>query len=558
VGRKEGICFAKFISFFSGSFKFNLSEGSPSDRVYVRKSSGLIRAISPGSALIANLVGIGIIVNIFWVAFASALYPNADLVATVPISFLMSILVAYVYWVLASAMPRTGGDYVYVGRIIHPGLGFMVNAMFVGIMITFAGPFAGPFFTGIVLPMLLGDLASATKNPYFTNLISLTTSPFVQFEIGVVIVTVVLLIMLLPVKWVFRTVVGLFGASAVVYVLFMGLLLSSSNSAFVSSFNANSGTTVSAVIAAAHNAGVNTDVTLSGTFIGIVYTMLSFIGYANSAYFAGEVSGAPKRSQGIAIMLSPIIFAVLTYFLYYEIYNVFGRTFLVASSSLAATSNTAWTNYTSILPSPAYLVSYLSNNVFLTAAVPIGLMITFIGFVIVYYLIPVRNIFAWSFDRVIPAKFAAVTDKGVPWVAVLFWGAVAYLSLYLATFTTVFNYLAYTNFGWWIAVAIVMFAATIFPYRKKDLYNSAPSNVRTKLGPVPLISILGAIGIGLSLFVSYATILPSYTGAPLNPVYIASILLIFVIAFIIYIVSYFYHKSRGVPVDLIAKELPPT
>ncbi|MGI0081509.1 MAG: hypothetical protein ACRECH_18055, partial [Nitrososphaerales archaeon] len=339
----------------------------------------------------------------------------------------------------------------------------------------------------------------------------------------------------------------------------MAMLLTSSNSAFNAGFNAHSGTSVSAIIAAAQSAplNVNSTGTLGGTFIGLVYTMLSFIGYANSAYFAGEVSGEPKKSQGISIMLSPLIFAALTYFLYYEIYNVFGRDFLVASSSLATSGSAAWANTLVALPSPAYLVSFISSNAILTALIPIGLLITFIGFVIVYFFVPTRNIFAWSFDRVIPAKFASVTSRGVPWVSVAFWGAVAYLSLYLAVYTTVFNYLAYTNFGWWIAVAIVMFAAAIFPFKKKDLYNSAPSNVRIKLGPVPLITILGAVGIVLSLFVSYATILPSYTGTLLNPLNIVSILLIFVIAFVIYVISYAYHKSKGVPVELVSKELPP-
>jgi basic amino acid/polyamine antiporter, APA family len=531
------------------------------DQVYVRKSSGLIRAIPARNALIANLVGIGIVVNIFWVVFASAIYPNANLVDTVPISFVMSAVVAYIYWVLSSAMPRTGGDYIYVGRIIHPGLGFMVNAMFVGIMVTFAGPFAGPYFTGDVLPMLLGDLASATKNSYFTSLIPWTQTANAQFEIGLIIVTIVVLIMFLPVKWILRTVIAIFSLSAIVYVVFMGLLLSSSNSAFVSSFNTQSGTTVAAVIAAASKAGVSSAVTFGGTFIGIVYTMLSFVGYANSAYFAGEVSGAPRRSQGIAIMFAPIVMAIASFFLYYEIYQVFGRGFLVASSSLATSTNTAvssaWYTHLVAIPSPAYLVSFISNNYLLTALVPIGLMATFVGFVIVYYMIPVRNIFAWSFDRVIPAKFADVTRTGVPWVSVLFWGAIAYLSLYLATYTTIFDYLAYTNFGWWVAVAIVMFAAAIFPFRKKDLFKSAPSNVTKKIGPVPLITILAAVGIGLSLFVSYATILPSYTGFAVNTTDIVSILLIFVLAFIVYVISYYYHKHKGVPVELIAKELPP-
>lgn len=41
--------------------------------------------------------------------------------------------------------------------------------------------------------------------------------------------------------------------------------------------------------------------------------MLSYIGYANSAYFAGEVKGDPKSAQGLAIFTAPIIFAVIIY-----------------------------------------------------------------------------------------------------------------------------------------------------------------------------------------------------------------------------------------------------
>ena len=535
------------------------SNGNKNDgaNVYVRKSSGLVRAISSRNALIANLVGIGIVVNLFWVAFASAIYPNADLVATVPISLLLSLVVAYVYWLLASAMPRTGGDFVYVGRILHPGLGFMVNAMFVGIMVTWAGVFPGPFFGGSVLPMFFANLASATGNSYWSSAAAWAATQNAEFLVGAIIVTAVILIMFLPVKWIFRAIVGVFVISAIVYVIYIAMLLPVSNATFVSGFDAKSGTNVTSVISAASKAGVVSTVTLGGTFIGIVYTMLSFIGYQNSAYFAGEVSGEPRKSQGIAIMIAPLIFAALTYVLYYETYAVFGRDFLVASSSLAATANSAWTNYAPVLPSPAYLVSFIYSNPILVAAIPFGLLITFIGFAITYFFIPIRNIFAWAFDRVIPTKFAEVKGNGVPWIAVLFWGAIAYISLWISVYTTIFNYLAYTNFGWWIAVAIVMVAATVFPFRKKDIYNSAPSIVRKEIGRIPVISIVGVIGIILSVFTAYSTILPSYTGAPLNPTYIASILLIFLIAFIVYIASYLYHKSKGVPVELVSKELPP-
>jgi hypothetical protein len=51
--------------------------------------------------------------------------------------------------------------------------------------------------------------------------------------------------------------------------------------------------------------------------------------------------------------------------------------------------------------------------------------------------------------------------------------------------------------------------------------------------------------------------LPALTGMPITPVYTASMLAIFVVAIVIYAISYFYQKSKGVPIDLVAKELPP-
>ena len=102
-----------------------------------------------------------------------------------------------------------------------------------------------------------------------------------------------------------------------------------------------------------------------------------------------------------------------------------------------------------------------------------------------------------------------------------------------------------------------MLAAIIFPYRRKEIFDSSPKIVRYKVGPVPLLSIAGVVGFILSLFISYSTILPAFNGFPINPVYVVSMLFVMVAGLIIYAISYFYQKSRGVPMDLATKELPP-
>jgi APA family basic amino acid/polyamine antiporter len=521
--------------------------------LYVRKSSGLTRNVSSTDAFISNLVGMGILINIFWVVFASASYPGADLTATVFTGVIINLLVAYVYWMLSTAMPRTGGDYVWVGRIIHPSIAFMVNALFVVLMVTWAGVF--PFFNAAFnLQMLFTSLAISSGNPAYAGMAAALTDTTTIFLVSIVTVTLVILTMLLSTKNIFRIVIALFAVQAVIYVIFMGMMATTSHAAFVAAFNAKSGTTVEAMVSDATNL-LGSPITFTGeaTAVGLVYTMTSFIGYANSAYFAGEVKGDPRKSQGIAIFASPIIFAVLIYVLYAGLYNVFGHDFLVASSVL-------WVNGKSPLPSmpsPAYLMSYLTDNPTLAMLAPLSLVVNNFGFAMVYFFVPTRNIFAWAFDRVIPVKFATVDKRGVPYYAVIIYAIIAYASVYITVYTSWFNYLYYANFGWWIAVAVVMLAAAIFPFRRKDIFSSSPKIVTYKIGPVPVLTIVGIVGIFASLFISYATLLPSFTGFPINPIYVVSMVFVMIAALVIYAISYFYQKSRGIPMDLAMKELPP-
>jgi amino acid transporter len=332
------------------------------------------------------------------------------------------------------------------------------------------------------------------------------------------------------------------------------MMLSTSNAAFVAAFNAKSGTTVDSIVTSGTTMiGAPITYTSAATSIGIVYTMLSFIGYANSAYFAGEVKGDPRKSQGLAIFVSPIIFAVFIYILYASMYNVFGHDFLVASATLFVNGKSPLP----VIPSPAYLISYMTDNPTLAFLVPFGLFLNDIGFAIVYFFVPIRNIFAYSFDRVLPAKFAAVDKRGVPYYTVLLYAIIAYFSVYVNVYQGWFAFTSYANFGWWIAVAIVMFAAAIFPFKRKDIFESSPKIVTYKIGPVPLLTICGGVGIFLSLFISYSAIVPAWTGFPINPWWVASSLFILAAGLVIYAVSYLYQRSRGVPMELTSKELPP-
>ncbi|HXY47752.1 MAG TPA: APC family permease [Thermoplasmata archaeon] len=518
--------------------------------VYVRQASGLVRTVSARTALFANLVGMGIIVNFFWITEASAFYPNANLITTVGIGVLINVAVGYVYWMLASAMPRSGGDYIFVGRIFHPSVGLGVNLLFSVVFVTWAGLFA--YFTAYyAIPTMLaaytlaggggGALSAAT------TLISSTTD---IFAVALVVLLAVILISFLPTKWIFRVSVGIFVGCAVIFVIMIGILLATPQSTFASDFNSNPvyGTSYAALVNAV-------PITTAGTFYGIVYTMLSFIGYANSSYYGGEIRGSPTRTQGLAIFGAPLIFAALIAGLYAASYYTFGRGFLIGiSSAYFTTPGTAW-------PGPLYLVAYIVHVPILAAFLSLGLVLTFFGFSLIYFILPTRNLFAWSFDRVFPSFLTRVTRNGVPWVAVLVLGVSAGIALWIQTYTTYFDYatLGYSNFGFWFAVGIVCLAGAIFPFLKRSLFQQAPRIVRAKVGPVPVLTLVGVAAFGASWFVSYASSTATYLGIT-SGYSIGDLLflpIVFVLGIIIYWISYGIQKSRGVPIDLISKELPP-
>ncbi|MFZ1022840.1 MAG: APC family permease [Thermoplasmata archaeon] len=519
--------------------------------VYVRQSSGLVRTVGPRTALIANLVGMGIIVNFFWVVFASAGYPNANLITTVAIGVLINIGVGYVYWMLASAMPRSGGDYIFLGRIFHPSIGFATNLVFTVVFITWAGYFSY-YLAFYGLPMLFASfsIAGGGAQPlaWANTILNSTTY---QFAIGALFLLVVVLVSLLPTKWIFRTSIGIFAVTFVIYAIMIGILASTSQATFASHYNAVNGAGAYATLA---RSGAAVDsITISGTFLGIVYTMLSFIGYANSSYYGGEIRGNPTRTQGLAIFGAPLIFAAMIALLYAVTYNTFGRNFIVGASQNWFGSGPT------TMPSPLLLVAYLISDPWIAGFLTFGIALTFFAFSLIYFIVPTRNLFAWSFDRILPSFLTRVSRNGVPWVAVLVLAAASFLCLWLGVYYTIFNYLSYANFGFWFAVGLVCLGGALFPFLKKNLFNNAPRIVRAKVGPVPVITLVGGASWIASWYVSYAASTASYvepTGA-YSYLYLLFLPIVFAVGLAVYFISYVIQRSRGVPVNLISKELPP-
>src|SRR3989454_10684414 len=94
-------------------------------QVFTRRASGLVRVMSPYSAFAYNILNIGIIFP--WVYITTIiLFPGASIWLGIFIPGIFTGFLAVVYAGLASAMPRTGGDYVFQSRTLRPWLGFAI------------------------------------------------------------------------------------------------------------------------------------------------------------------------------------------------------------------------------------------------------------------------------------------------------------------------------------------------------------------------------------------------------------------------------------------------
>ena len=93
-----------------------------SSQLFVRQSTGLVREASWLDATIFNAVfSAPVGATLAWgVFFALTAFPGADLVAATLWSFVLNIPILIMMSLLASSMPKTGGDYVWVSRILIP------------------------------------------------------------------------------------------------------------------------------------------------------------------------------------------------------------------------------------------------------------------------------------------------------------------------------------------------------------------------------------------------------------------------------------------------------
>jgi len=516
---------------------------------FTRRASGLIRTISATDALMFNLVMMAIIASMTFAPYSAAFYPGMDLVwgNTVALPLVLIIGLCWLYFALA--MPRAGGDYVWVSRSIHPSIG-LVDSL--PLVIAIGGGWAGGIGRGFQDPSIASILAAFGM----ANAIPFWTSLYVSYSIAMISVAASLIIIAAGTKATFR-----FGWMCFIILLiglftYDGLMLSAGHAGFIARFETVSGTTPDAIIKAAQSAGYNTGFTMVGLWVGMVYLFLNYYGFAWSAYYSGEMKEF-KRSNIYAILGAIGIFWVCTTSQYWVTYTVVGREFFHAMSYVSLNGNSAWT--LPMWPNLAYLATFATDVPWLAAVCGVALWFQQFSAYVCYWVMTTRVIFAWSFDRVIPTAFSDIDQRfHAPRNALLLTGAIAFIFVTIGyVFPGLLAFLTYGTMGVYMSCAIVGLAALIFPFRRKDIFEKAPDFVKAKVAGIPVMAVLGLLTFIISGAVAVFSAMPAFSGAPVNPLYVSFMISIYIFAFIYYWVVAWYNKRRGLDMNVGYRELPP-
>src|SRR3984957_4556221 len=143
-------------------------------RLFVRNSTGLVRSASAVDATIFNAVisapvGSTIAYSIFFTLVA---FPGANVAGVLLLVAVINIPVLIMFALLGSSMPRVGGDYVWVSRVLSPPVALISNlCMIMGGLLGAA--FFAKFFSLLALGPVLVALGSFASN---STLISWGTS----------------------------------------------------------------------------------------------------------------------------------------------------------------------------------------------------------------------------------------------------------------------------------------------------------------------------------------------------------------------------------------------
>jgi amino acid transporter len=553
-----------------------MAKASVPSGLFVRQASGLVRDVSMANALFFNIAAfVGTAIG--WAVAFYALGPEWQGLGISAFAWMAILTGIFCYFLgmifasLTTAMPRSGGDYVFTSRIISPFLGWIESWTLVGSALTIIGFEIIVASHNVQLTAIL--LGVAFPSSVFANAPNWLQDNTSKAIAGAIILLVIFGISILRTRTFHRVVTGLtIFAIVSVAISFIGALTISP--AQVNSSLSALGTSPNQIMSTAAKAGFalgSPNFTFTGLIglAGLVAVVLfQFIGFQFSSYIAGEVKGNVRRSIMFAV-IGALVFAVFMNSLYQDVLgNHFGFQLTNAWGYLYWFTGNAPLNgqppftpviATAVYPGawPLWLIVSVGNTVLNVLLCP------------VYAIFLSRIVLAWALDRQVPEWFSVVNERTNAPLRVIILAILIGAVFFILTFFG-FSLASTTFFGillaglTWIMPGL---NAILIPFRRPDLFQLTNNTGR----------FLGLPRLVWSGIVWLIFIVPVYAAAFVYPVVqgiqqqggaylslstsntsgIGWALVFILVGILIYFVMRLVNASKGINVKMIYQELPP-
>lgn len=515
---------------------------------FVRQTTGLVRQFSALDVFTWSIIFFPWLTSwagIFWVT--PGYYQNVNYYASLAVWAVIAVVIVLLYWQLTATMPRSGGDYVFISRVLSTPLGFVASFLFFVALLISAGSGAYWAFseTGTQLSFagqVLGDKGMVALGNFITPGIS--AAPGTLMAAGIVILALGAALVIAGGR-VFRIAIYSFFAYGVFTMLLVAVIfLTSSHTQFVNAYNAYFQGGVAKVFSDASKSGYVPGASLAALGAVVPLLFVSIGPYPVMQFVGGEIR-RPRTSLLYGLVLAEAFSIVIWFGLTYMLDTVVGIPFVEAWAVQNGGNSTVPTAFATLLD-PSSLLLWL---------IVVGLFIGNIGWSWLSLVFISRLFLAWSFDRIIPQAFSRVSDRfHTPVNAILFGGVLAVIPMYLQFFTsfisTQVNAIFFYSIVWFLAAV----SAFLIPFTRRDIFETATGK-RRKRG-IPVISVLGAIGAILFAYLGYNSV----SNPAIGPFQVSAQVLagtVVALPIVIYGISYSYHKRRGVDLRLLNAQIPP-
>lgn len=500
-----------------------LKMASTKPGLFAREATGLVREIGFTLGVIiilSHVIGLGWQKRAFQFSGPRPM-PNDMMLMGLPAMFwaflicgLIVLVTGYAAGYVAAAMPRSGGGYVTISRVIHPVVGYMSGwLMFLAEAFSY-GLIGVAVFEGISI--FFGIAMAPNAGPSF--------DPAVLFLGGLVIVWIFAALALLGTKMYGRLMEIIFYVPAAITIIFFAMWIAGALNPglVVDGVTKSMGASPDAMVTQALNTGMANNI--AGFFDAFSYALggafWAYMGWYATTFLAGEVKEANKKlpmvllTSGLIIM---VVYLTASSISAISTMGVAQRT--VGGHTWSFFQAYGWLSYGGVSTAgiPTFQNAWSTG---IASMIARGMSLDWLSYVIAiggvlwvandippFLLVASRTFFAMSFDRMMPESFAYVSEKwhAPVWSIVITAlvaipacmaeanfpaGAASYLAFAGVIGTDIFD-----------AFFLTMFCVScmLLPLERKEIYDRAA--VKHSIGSVVSLGFLATIGGSFCLYI---------------------------------------------------------